>query len=51
MKKYLSDFLLLVGLTQLGTGLYLKFDIGVSLSVVGGLVLIAGYKMAHVKGK
>lgn len=46
MKIELSDIVLILGLAICGTGLYLWFDLGVSLSVVGGIMLLIGLKMA-----
>lgn len=46
MKIEISDIFLLLGLIFLGVGLYLRFDLGISLSVVGGVVLVIGLKMA-----
>lgn len=48
-KIELSDVLLVAGLLSFGTGLYLRFDIGVSLSVCGGLVFALGYRIMPVR--
>lgn len=42
----LSDILLAAGLTGLGTGLYIEFGVGASLSVVGMILTIFGFLMA-----
>ena len=48
MKKKIeiSDFVLFFGLGVMGAGLYLRFDLGTSLSVVGAITLLIWWKMA-----
>lgn len=43
MKNYISDILMGLGLSMMGAGLFLTFNSGVSLSVVGTLILLAGF--------
>jgi|GEM_PF-2848830 len=38
-----SDYLIFLGLLILGSGLYLWFGPGIALSVVGGIVTVAGF--------
>lgn len=48
MKRSLeiSDIIILLSLGFIGTGLYYRFDIGTSLSVVGCIMLVIGVFMA-----
>jgi hypothetical protein len=46
-----SDLFLILGLGVLGSGLYLRFDLGTAFSVTGFIILMIGLKMAPKKRK
>ncbi len=46
MNIELSDIILLLGLILIGSGLYLRIDLGTALAVDGALLLVLGLIMA-----